>query len=125
MEHTYDSVGQKKEIIVIDDSATPEKIPRKRTRAVAAQEAAESLRKSALANGTGSSVATTVTGAAPGKKRKVADDVSDAGTVKKAKGKVSVSQRESETESESSLPFPVNVKSTVTFWSTSNRPSAV
>ncbi|RSH85302.1 dual specificity protein kinase kns1 [Saitozyma podzolica] len=91
MEHTYDSVGQKKEIIVIDDSATPEKIPRKRTRAVAAQEAAESLRKSALANGTGSSVATTVTGAAPGKKRKVADDVSDAGTVKKAKGKVSTS----------------------------------
>lgn len=99
---------------MIDDSATPEKIPRKRTRAVAAQEAAESLRKSALANGTGSSVATTVTGAAPGKKRKVADDVSDAGTVKKAKGKVSVSQRESQSQKQDqNLTSLVDVTSSV------------
>jgi dual-specificity kinase len=88
MEHTYDSVGQRKEIIVIEDSATPEKFPKKRTRAVAAQEAAaareaENLRKSMMANGTSSSVG----GSA--KKRKV-EDIGDAGTAKKVKGKVSV-----------------------------------
>lgn len=37
MEHTYDSVGQPKEVIVIQDSTSP--IPKKRTRAVAQAEA--------------------------------------------------------------------------------------
>jgi hypothetical protein len=53
-----------------------------------------------------------VTGAAPGKKRKVADDVSDAGTVKKAKGKVSVSQSQSQKQNQS-LTLLVNVESAV------------
>jgi len=96
MEHTYDSVGQKKEVIVIEDSESPinglGKLPRKRTRAVAAQEAAAH----GLANGNGinghkNGTATSSVGVA-GKKRKV-DDGSDAGSIKKAKAKVSVSSR--------------------------------
>lgn len=72
MEHTYDSIGQPKEVIVIQDSASP--IPKKRTRAVAQAEAQRwaaqqsgSNGHSSLANGTSSTQT---------KKRKVeADDV--------------------------------------------------
>jgi dual-specificity kinase len=100
MEHTYDSVGQKKEVIVIDDSETPEHPPRKRTRAqVAAENAAIAAGRSthgSYGNGNGSnghmqnngttaySVAST---SSAGKKRKV-DEGSDPA---KKKGKVAVS----------------------------------
>jgi dual-specificity kinase len=102
MEHTYDSVGHKKEVIVIDDSQTPEHPPRKRTRAqVAAENAAIAAGRgqSGYANGTGHgssnghlynngttahSVAST---SSAGKKRKV-DEGSDPA---KKKGKVAVS----------------------------------
>ena len=80
MEHTYDSIGQKKEVIVIDDSESPSRaLPKKRTRAAVAAE-------SALANGHGTNGSASL--ALSAKKRK-ADEVSDAGSVKKAKGKVS------------------------------------
>lgn len=98
MEHTYDSVGQKKEVIVIDDSQTPEHAPRKRTRAqVAAENAAAAAaaggsggptrshgsQNGHLPNGYAPSVAST---SSAGKKRKV-----DAGvdTAAKKKGKAS------------------------------------
>lgn len=103
MEHTYDSVGHKKEVIVIDDSQTPEHPPRKRTRAqVAAETAAIAAGRgqSGYANGIGNglsqnghlynngttahSVAST---SSAGKKRKV-DEGSDPA---KKKGKVAVS----------------------------------
>jgi len=77
LEQTYDSIGQKKEVIVIDDSESPGKIPRKRTRA---QVKAESALANGHANGSSS-----LAGSA--KKRK-AEEASDAGSVKKAKAKV-------------------------------------
>jgi len=79
MEQTYDSVGQKKEVIVIDDSESPRRLPKKRTRAAVAAEAA-------LVNGHGTNGSSSAAGSA--KKRK-ADEVSDAGSVKKAKAKAS------------------------------------
>lgn len=98
MEHTYDSVGQKKEVIVIDDSQTPEHPPRKRTRAqVAAENAAAAAatggssltharshgsQNGHLPNGYAPSVAST---SSAGKKRKV--DEGD--TAAKKKGKAS------------------------------------
>jgi dual-specificity kinase len=73
MEHTIDSVGGRKEVIVIDDSESPMGLlPKKRTRAVAAQEAA--------ANGSDG---------LGGKKRKV-ETASDAGSIKNTKTKLSV-----------------------------------
>lgn len=100
MEHTYDSVGQKKEVIVIDDSTTPEHPPRKRTRAqVAAENAAIAAGRgqSGYGNGTrnGSSnghlyqngTAAHSIASSAGKKRKV-DEGSDPA---KKKGKVAVS----------------------------------
>lgn len=95
MEHTYDSVlGKQKEIIVIDDSQTPE-VPRKRTRAQVAAEAqaanastgsyvgsSKGLTNGRSVNGTGS-----VQGSA--KKRKV-EEQSDAGSAKKPKPKAAV-----------------------------------
>ena len=80
MEHTYDSIGQKKEVIVINDSESPGRLTRKRTRAQYAAEAA--LANGHSINGSSSSLA------AIAKKRK-ADDASDAGSTKKAKGKAS------------------------------------
>jgi len=81
VEHTYDSVGQKKEILVIEDSQSPANgaITRKRTRAVAAAEAAAANGTHGIPNGH-ASMSTT----ASVKKRKV-DEVSDAGSVKKVK----------------------------------------
>lgn len=96
MEHTYDSVGQKKEVIVIDDSTTPEHPPRKRTRAqVAAENAAVAAQSGSrvpnapshgsqnghLTNGYAASVAST---SSAGKKRKV-DEGTDAAAKKKGK----------------------------------------
>jgi dual-specificity kinase len=105
MEHTYDSIGQKKEVIVIDDSQTPEHPPRKRTRAqVAAENAAangsapdqrnypstttlsQRYGNGHLTNGsTAHSVAST---SSAGKKRKV-DEGSDSASKKKGKATVS------------------------------------
>lgn len=86
MEQTYDSTGARKEIIVIEDSNTPDHIPRKRTRAMAAAEAAAegSEKTSSKVNG---SVASSVAGGVggSGKKRKVGEN--DTAAVKKAKGK--------------------------------------
>lgn len=80
MEQTVDSVGHKKDVIVIKDSDSPAiDLPRKRTRAAVAAEAA--MINGHTANGNGSS---SLVGSA--KKRKV-DEVSDAGSMKKAKGK--------------------------------------
>jgi dual-specificity kinase len=99
MEHTYDSVGHKKEVIVIDDSQTPEHPPRKRTRAqVAAENAAIAAGRgqSGYANGTGhgssnghqyNNGATAHSTSSAGKKRKV-DEGSDPA---KKKGKAAVS----------------------------------
>ena len=98
MEHTYDSVlGKQKEIIVIDDSQTPE-VPRKRTRAQVAAEAqaanastgsyvgsSKGLTNGRSVNGTGS-----VQGSA--KKRKV-EEQSDGGSAKKPKPKAAVVSR--------------------------------
>jgi dual-specificity kinase len=102
MEHTYDSVGQKKEVIVIDDSQTPEHPPRKRTRAQVAAENAAAQHSSDprnypgttlpqrygnghLTNGsTAHSVAST---SSAGKKRKV--DEADKAVPKKGKAAVS------------------------------------
>jgi dual-specificity kinase len=106
MEHTYDSIGQKKEVIVIDDSQTPEHPPRKRTRAqVAAENAAangsgpdqrnypstttlsQRYGNGHLTNGsTAHSVAST---SSAGKKRKV-DEGSDSASKKKGKATVSL-----------------------------------
>ncbi|WWC98532.1 hypothetical protein V866_005424 [Kwoniella sp. B9012] len=100
MEHTYDSVGQKKEIIVIDDSQSPSihqqtQPIRKRTRAqVAAEQAQAQAHEQALhqsqnsiyngnANGHGSTTSLN----ASTKKRKV-DEGSEHGSIKKAKGKL-------------------------------------
>ncbi|EIW70133.1 hypothetical protein TREMEDRAFT_68505 [Tremella mesenterica DSM 1558] len=93
MEHTYDSVGRQKEIIVIDDSQTPE-VPRKRTRAQVAAEA--NAINSANASHAGSSKGVTnghsINGSASmlgsGKKRKI-DEGSEVGSIKKAKAKQS------------------------------------
>lgn len=96
MEHTYNSDGQKKEVIVIDDSSTPEHPPRKRTRAqVAAENAAAAAQSGSgvphgnshgsqnghQANGYAASVAST---SSAGKKRKV-DEGTDAAAKKKGK----------------------------------------
>lgn len=97
MEHTYDSVGQKKEVIVIEDSSTPEHPPRKRTRAqVAAENAAVAAQGASgpqlanshggsqnghMTNGYAASVAST---SSAGKKRKV-DEGPEAAAKKKGK----------------------------------------
>ena len=82
MEHTYDSVGHKKEVIVIDDSDSPSRIPKKRTRAQAAAEAAAAANGHSSINGSASATGSI-------KKRKV-DDVSEAGSSKRpAKAKIS------------------------------------
>ena len=89
-EGTYDSIGQHREVIVIDDSESPAHaaknapLTRKRTRAqVAAEQAArESQMNGYPMNGT-SSTASSV------KKRKV-DEASEAPSLKKVKQKVSV-----------------------------------
>ncbi|KAK4688604.1 hypothetical protein P7C73_g1496, partial [Tremellales sp. Uapishka_1] len=78
-EHTYDSIGQRKEIIIIEDSATPDKAPKKRTRAQAAAEAA-------IANGSSVNGSSSLIGSA--KKRKM-DDLSETASSKKGKGKAS------------------------------------
>jgi dual-specificity kinase len=95
MEHTYDSVGQKKEVIVIDDSQTPDQPPRKRTRA---QVAAENAAVAAGTRGNGQGYATNghanggpatnsvASTSSAGKKRKV-----DEGDAAKKKGKPAVS----------------------------------
>jgi dual-specificity kinase len=105
MEHTYDSVGHKKEVIVIDDSQTPEHPPRKRTRAqVAAENAAIAASRghSGYGNGTangsanghlynnGTTAHSVASTSSAGKKRKV-DEGSDPA---KKKGKVAVSLAE-------------------------------
>ena len=79
MEQTYDSQGKAKDVIVIDDSESPNH-PRKRTRAQAAA-------ASAGLNGYSMNGSTSSLGAAV-KKRK-ADEVSEAGGSKKPKGKAS------------------------------------
>ena len=79
MEQTYDSVGQKKDVIVIDDSESPGRIPKKRTRAQAAAELA-------MVNGHSTNGNSSLTSST--KKRKV-DEVSDGGSGQKAKGKAS------------------------------------
>lgn len=99
MEHTYDSVGHKKEVIVIDDSQTPEHPPRKRTRAqVAAENAAiESGRGHAYGHGhgqnghlyNGASAHSVANTSSAGKKRKV-DEGTDSASKKKGKAAVSV-----------------------------------
>lgn len=110
MEHTYDSVGQKKEVIVIDDSQTPEHPPRKRTRAQVAAENAAAAAGAGAGAGTsaqgyaqpqpygrtsvngpnghhlsnGHAAASVPSTSSAGKKRKV-DDGSDAAAKKKGK----------------------------------------
>ncbi|ORX40996.1 kinase-like domain-containing protein [Kockovaella imperatae] len=79
VEQTYDSTGKQKDVIVIDDSESPSRIPRKRTRAQAA--AASSQLNGHSLNGS----VVSVTGST--KKRKA--DGSEAGSAKKAKPKVS------------------------------------
>ena len=79
MEHTYDSGGQKKEVIDIDDSESPGRVTRQRTRAQYAAEAA-------LHNGHSVNGSSSLAGIA--KKRK-AEEASDTGSIKKAKGKAS------------------------------------
>jgi len=101
MEHTYDSVGHKKEVIVIDDSQTPEHPPRKRTRAqVAAENAAiASGRGHAYGHGhgqnghlyNGASAHSVASTSSAGKKRKV-DEGTDSASKKKGKAAVSVSR---------------------------------
>ncbi|OCF43275.1 CMGC/CLK protein kinase [Kwoniella heveanensis CBS 569] len=101
MEHTYDSVGQKKEVIVIDDSASPmiPQPPRKRTRAQVAAEQAQAQAQAqghGVYNGSGNSImsngyaGSTASLSASTKKRKV-DDPSEQGSAKKAKGKLASS----------------------------------
>ncbi|KAK8850533.1 hypothetical protein IAR55_004451 [Kwoniella newhampshirensis] len=91
MEHTYDSVGQRKDVIVIDDSASPmigsqqqQQSPRKRTRAqVAAEQQAMYSNSMSMSNGHAGSASVS----ASAKKRKV-DEASETGSAKKTKGKV-------------------------------------
>ncbi|ORY20386.1 kinase-like domain-containing protein [Naematelia encephala] len=82
LEHTYDSVGQKREVLVINDSESPAVAlpPRKRTRAQVAAEA------NAVANGHTTNGSASLTASGSIKKRKV-DEASDAGSAKKAKTK--------------------------------------
>ncbi|WRT70717.1 uncharacterized protein IL334_007715 [Kwoniella shivajii] len=90
MEHTYDSVGQKKEVIVIDDSTSPmNPPPRKRTRAQVAAEQAQALLRSqeSIYNGNINGHGSTSSLSASTKKRKV-DESNEQGSAKKAKGKV-------------------------------------
>ncbi|WWC72595.1 uncharacterized protein I206_106557 [Kwoniella pini CBS 10737] len=92
-EHTYDSVGQKKEIIVIDDSQSPmiQQPIRKRTRAQVAAEQAQAYAASqtgnSLYNGHINGHSTTSLNSSTTKKRKV-DEGSEHGSVKKVKGKL-------------------------------------
>lgn len=87
MEQTYDSTGARKEIIVIEDSNTPDHIPRKRTRAMAAAEAAaEEAADKGTSSKVNGSVASSVNGVGgSGKKRKIGES-SDT-VAKKAKAK--------------------------------------
>ncbi|WVW80818.1 hypothetical protein I302_102807 [Kwoniella bestiolae CBS 10118] len=96
MEHTYDSVGQKKEIIVIDDSQSPmitqqPQTIRKRTRAqVAAEQAQAQAMEQAqhgIYNGHLNGNGSTTSLNSSTKKRKV-DEGSEHGSAKKAKGKL-------------------------------------
>ncbi|WWC92319.1 uncharacterized protein L201_007273 [Kwoniella dendrophila CBS 6074] len=115
MEHTYDSIGQKKEIIVIDDSQSPmthshnssqqsfhqQQQPllnplRKRTRAQVAAEQAQaqalsqsqnSIYNHGTVNGHGHGSSTTSLNSSQTKKRKV-DENSEHGSAKKTKGKL-------------------------------------
>ncbi|WWC65194.1 uncharacterized protein I303_107808 [Kwoniella dejecticola CBS 10117] len=96
-EHTYDSVGQKKEVIVIDDSQSPmiQQPIRKRTRAQAAAEqaqayaAAQAHAGNNIYNGQINGHSTTSLNSSTTKKRKV-DEGSEHGSssAKKAKGKL-------------------------------------
>jgi dual-specificity kinase len=110
MEHTYDSVGQKKEVIVIDDSQTPEHPPRKRTRAqVAAENAAIASGRGSYGNGhghahghgqnghlyNGASAHSVASTSSAGKKRKV-DEGTDSASKKKGKAAVSISRQPSD-----------------------------
>jgi dual-specificity kinase len=79
-EHTYDSYGQPKEVIVIQDSTSP--IPKKRNTRAAAAAAAAASEKWNAANGAANGTAA--------KKRKAEED--DAAQAKKAKAKPAVRQ---------------------------------
>jgi hypothetical protein len=90
MEQTYDSTGARKEIIVIEDSNTPDHIPRKRTRAMAAAEAAAEEADKQTSSKVNGSVASSVAAGGSGKKRKIAES-SETAASKKAKAKAAVS----------------------------------
>jgi dual-specificity kinase len=75
MEHTYDSIGRPKEVIVIQDSTSP--IPKKRTRAAVAAAAAAADAKWASANDAPNGTSTTAAAAqaaAASKKRKAEEE---------------------------------------------------
>ncbi|KAI9637038.1 kinase-like domain-containing protein [Dioszegia hungarica] len=91
MEQTYDSTGARKEIIVIEDSNTPDHIPRKRTRAMAAAEAAAEEADKQTSSKVNGSVASSVAAGGSGKKRKIAES-SETAASKKAKAKAATSQ---------------------------------
>ncbi|WVR08517.1 hypothetical protein IAU60_005572 [Kwoniella sp. DSM 27419] len=94
MEHTYDSVGQRKEVIVIDDSTSPmvPQPPRKRTRAqVAAEQAQAHAQAQSLYNGSTTSLLSNGHGESVGlsasQRKRKADEASVEGA-KKARGAV-------------------------------------
>ncbi|KAL7422897.1 serine threonine protein kinase CMGC group [Cryptotrichosporon argae] len=96
-EHTYDSVGQPKEVIVIQDSESPAPgaPPKKRTRAQVAAAAAAALNGNGNGHALGyahayGSAGTSASASSVVKKRKV-DEESDAGSIKKGKAKPSTS----------------------------------
>ncbi|KLT44792.1 kinase-like protein [Cutaneotrichosporon oleaginosum] len=81
-EHTYDSYGQPKEVIVIQDSTSP--IPKKRNTRAAAAAAAAASEKWAAANGAANGTAA--------KKRKAEEDEAAAAAQKKARAKPAARQ---------------------------------
>ena len=93
LEHTYDSSGHRKDIIVIDDSESPSlfnggPVTRKRTRAMAAAEAAHGSahgsQQSASGNGTANGYGHTASSVGSIKRRKV-DEAADTSVSKKTK----------------------------------------
>ncbi|KAL1410023.1 serine threonine protein kinase CMGC group [Vanrija albida] len=95
-EHTYDSVGQPKEIIVIQDSASP--LPKKRTRAAVAA-AAESAKWNGGAGGSHPTApAPVVNGSTTTKRRKVEEEA-------KAKAKATNSSTSVHTQPAPPLPL--------------------
>ena len=88
IEQTVDSIGRQREILVIDDSATPDGPPRKRTRAAVAAEQAAHMNGHSYGSANGTANGNGSLSGASGKKRKV-DDPAEFAPGKKAKPKTS------------------------------------